>query len=351
MEAAINYYERHIGDYLKDTSHLSLLEHGVYTRLMDVYYTREGPIPEDQIARLIGARTKDERTALNAVLDEFFVLAEGAYRQARCDREIEQFLSGEPEREIKKANEDNRLKRHREERARLFKVLTDAGQHAAWNVGMNELRDMVKRITATAPETPEPPLPATAPATPATATHTHTHTQYPIPKKEKNQERASDPPRPNAREAEGNPGHGSPLPEVNGHAPTRAGMACRAMRKAGLAATNPGDPRLIALCEQGATDEEFSGLAAEAVEKGKGFAWVLAALQGRRAEAQTIALAPPPAAPPWPSVWPEVVQRGAALGMPWSELTAEGRARNRDRYRADVVSAWNQRESAQGAQA
>jgi uncharacterized protein YdaU (DUF1376 family) len=32
----VNYYERHIGDYLKDTAHLSLLEHGIYTRLLDV---------------------------------------------------------------------------------------------------------------------------------------------------------------------------------------------------------------------------------------------------------------------------------------------------------------------------
>jgi hypothetical protein len=74
--------------------------------------------------------------------------------------------------------------------------------------------------------------------------------------------------------------------------PTAAGMACLAMRKAGMAATNPGDPRLIELCAQGATADEFAGLAAEAVAKGKGFAWVLVALQSRRADAHAIALAP-----------------------------------------------------------
>jgi len=87
----MNYYERHIGDYLKDTAHLSLLEHGVYTRLMDVYYTREGAIPVAEAARLIGARSKDEREALAAVLAEFFVESEGAYMQVRCEREIERF--------------------------------------------------------------------------------------------------------------------------------------------------------------------------------------------------------------------------------------------------------------------
>ena len=89
---AINYYERHIGDYLKDTAHLSLLEHGIYARLLDVYYTRENGIEDGMIARLIGARSKDEITALNAVLMEFFVLEGGIYTQARCDREIERYL-------------------------------------------------------------------------------------------------------------------------------------------------------------------------------------------------------------------------------------------------------------------
>lgn len=87
----MNYVERHIGDYLKDTAHLSLLEHGVYTRLMDVYYTREGAIPEADAARLIGARSKDERAALKAVLAEFFTLVDGAHRQDRCEREIARF--------------------------------------------------------------------------------------------------------------------------------------------------------------------------------------------------------------------------------------------------------------------
>ncbi len=87
----MNYYERHIGDYLKDTSHLSLLEHGVYTRLLDVYYTREGGIPAGDAARLVGARTKEERAALALVLSEFFEPHDGAHRQGRADREIERF--------------------------------------------------------------------------------------------------------------------------------------------------------------------------------------------------------------------------------------------------------------------
>jgi hypothetical protein len=80
------------------------------------------------------------------------------------------------------------------------------------------------------------------------------------------------------------------------HQPTRAGAACLAMRRTGLAAVNPGDPRLLALLAQGVTDDELAGMAAEAVSKGKGWAWVLAGVQGRRAEAAAIHLAPKPAA-------------------------------------------------------
>ena len=84
----MNYYERHIGDYLKDTAHLSLLEHGIYTRLLDVYYTRESAIPDDQAARLIGARAKEEREALQAVLSEFFTQDGNGWIQRRCEAEI-----------------------------------------------------------------------------------------------------------------------------------------------------------------------------------------------------------------------------------------------------------------------
>lgn len=84
----MNYYKRHIGDYLKDTAHLSLLEHGIYTRLLDVYYTREAAIPAAQAARLIGARTPEESEALELVLEEFFVLEDGMWKQSRCEAEL-----------------------------------------------------------------------------------------------------------------------------------------------------------------------------------------------------------------------------------------------------------------------
>jgi uncharacterized protein YdaU (DUF1376 family) len=86
----VNYYKRHIGDYAAATRHLSLLEHGVYCLLLDVYYTTEKPLPlEDRaVFRLVGARTDDEREAVTTILGEFFTSAPDGYRQPRCDEEI-----------------------------------------------------------------------------------------------------------------------------------------------------------------------------------------------------------------------------------------------------------------------
>lgn len=100
----MNYYKKHIGDYVRDTAHLTLLEHGVYARLLDIYYTNESGVPDAQVERLIGARTEEERFATRAVLSEFFVLAtpenrmgfnsvsitEPTWKQARCERELDQ---------------------------------------------------------------------------------------------------------------------------------------------------------------------------------------------------------------------------------------------------------------------
>lgn len=97
----MNYYRLHIGDYLRDTAHLSLLEHGVYARLLQVYYTREGSIGESERYRVVGARTPDEREAVDAVLAEFFTLVDGEYTQSRCDREIADYQSkAERNREV-----------------------------------------------------------------------------------------------------------------------------------------------------------------------------------------------------------------------------------------------------------
>ena len=89
----MNYWERHIGDYARDTAHLTMIEHGAYSLLLDRYYATERPIPADQVHRLSRARTRDEKAAVDAVLAEFFVLIDGEWLHNRADREIEKLAA------------------------------------------------------------------------------------------------------------------------------------------------------------------------------------------------------------------------------------------------------------------
>jgi len=85
----MNYYERYCGDYGRDTAHLSLVEHGVYTLLLDAYYSTERPLPEPYalLYRICRAMDKAEQAAVRAVANAFFPLAEDGLRHnARADR-------------------------------------------------------------------------------------------------------------------------------------------------------------------------------------------------------------------------------------------------------------------------
>lgn len=126
----MHHYPRHIGDYLTATAHLSLLEHGVYTRLLDVYYTRETPIPDDQAERLVGARTQEERDAVRLVLAEFFKLGGDGWRQSRCDEEIEACR----EKQAKAAKSaDARWSKQREERSECERNANAMRTHSEGN--------------------------------------------------------------------------------------------------------------------------------------------------------------------------------------------------------------------------
>jgi uncharacterized protein YdaU (DUF1376 family) len=84
------YYQHHIGDYRKDTSHLSLIEHGIYRQLLDLYYITEKPLDKKSI-RLIGARTDQEIAMVELILNEFFEKKGTKYFHKRCDDEIQNY--------------------------------------------------------------------------------------------------------------------------------------------------------------------------------------------------------------------------------------------------------------------
>ena len=89
----MHYYQHNIGDYRKDTSHLSLLEHGIYRQLLDSYYLDEIPLSNDlaKLMRSHSVRTAEEQQSLQNVLTDFFELTEFGYIHKRCEDGIAKF--------------------------------------------------------------------------------------------------------------------------------------------------------------------------------------------------------------------------------------------------------------------
>ena len=83
-------YWRHLGDYARKTRHLTLLEHGALTLLLDWYYAHERALPGelDAIFRVVGARAAHEKKAACYVIKEFFSLTAAGYVNARAEEEL-----------------------------------------------------------------------------------------------------------------------------------------------------------------------------------------------------------------------------------------------------------------------
>ena len=86
----MQWYKHYIGDFQRDTGHLSLTERGAYRALLDHHYATEKPLPADAtaLARLVGAQTKAERDAVPAVLEQFWTLTGDGWINARAQIEM-----------------------------------------------------------------------------------------------------------------------------------------------------------------------------------------------------------------------------------------------------------------------
>jgi uncharacterized protein YdaU (DUF1376 family) len=86
----MHYYQFNIGDYRRDTAHLSHLEHGIYRSLIDTYMLEESPLSGDmkELERKHLIRTANEKKALRNVLKDFFKFDNSMFLHSRCDEDI-----------------------------------------------------------------------------------------------------------------------------------------------------------------------------------------------------------------------------------------------------------------------
>lgn len=84
------YFRLYIENFDGATLDLSMLEDGAYNRLMRFYYRTELPLPldSDRLARVCRAITLEERAAIAAVLDRYFLRRPDGWHNERADHEI-----------------------------------------------------------------------------------------------------------------------------------------------------------------------------------------------------------------------------------------------------------------------
>lgn len=184
----MNYYERHLGDYAKDTAHLSMLEHGAYNLLLDRYYGTEAGIPASDVYRVARAKTKPERIAVDSVLREFFTIVDGAWVKNRVEEEIQRYRDSIPAAEEKKLNDKERQRRARERRKALFNELREHGVVMPWDASTSELQTELSRVKSqTCHGTVTPPV-----------TRDNTASQSPVPSPQSDSRRGEAPPVPDS---------------------------------------------------------------------------------------------------------------------------------------------------------
>ena len=85
------YYTFNIGDYVTSTHHLDEMEDLAYRRMIDLYYSKESPLPKNKadIAKRIRMQTHSECIA--NVLQEFFTLEPDGYHHERIDKDLEAY--------------------------------------------------------------------------------------------------------------------------------------------------------------------------------------------------------------------------------------------------------------------
>ena len=242
----MNYYKHHLGDYAAATRHLSLLEHGIYRCLIDIYYISEAPLPKDlrAICRLVCARSKDEREAVELILEEFFLPTDNGWRNSRCDLEIEAAQAkSEKNREIGKRGGRPRK--------------TD-NQTVSEN-NPDGFQDDNQTVSENNPS--HKPL---------------ANSHKPVNPKSEHPDESE---------------RGSALAD-----PSPTAQVCIGLKAMGYGDTNPHDFELVALLKAGMTPGEIISVGQEFRGQGKRFRYVLKTAEGRRRDAANISPLPSAAA-------------------------------------------------------
>jgi uncharacterized protein YdaU (DUF1376 family) len=236
----MNYFELYPGDYLRDTTRLTLIEHGAYLRLLMAYYAEETPLPADyaELHVIVSAISAADKAAVKKVADRFFPVGpDGVRRNGRADDEI--------------AKAQRRIAIARENGSKGGRKPNPPGNPAG-----NPTGNPVGSPTGTRRDTQR-----------GTRSGEALHTPHAT------QEQT---PAPNARSPQEPPADAAP--------PTDAGRACALLKQAGCVRANPSHPDLLAALAEGVSPEALVHTYRENPTATNPFTWAIATARGRRAE-------------------------------------------------------------------
>lgn len=234
----MNFYKHYIGDFQRDTGHLSLTERGAYLALIHHYYATEKPLPNniDALCRIAGAVSPIERKAVKVAIG-FFEVVDSGLMHSRIEAEIHK--AGEQAN----TNRDIALAREAKRRAeKEAKINHENSTNRAENVLRNEHENSTNH-------------------TPDTRHHL-----------KPNEETHS-------------------VEDCIGFEKTPIGIVCVAIKaefdlqNKSLTDMSQSNPTLIALVEAGATEAEFADAAKRAASSNKGFGYALGIVKRQREEA------------------------------------------------------------------
>ena len=110
----MKHYPHHIGDFDRATRHLTRLERSIYRDLIDLYYDTELPLSLDLawLCRRIIARSNEESTLVEQVLNEFFIQTPNGWWHERCEEELDKYRANNSQRaQAGKASADKRTQK------------------------------------------------------------------------------------------------------------------------------------------------------------------------------------------------------------------------------------------------
>ena len=87
----MHYFQFEIKEWLSNTAHLTLEEEAVYLRLINFYYDSERAFLQEDIDLILRKCRISSKDLAVSVLNEFFLLEDGAFHHIRCEKEIAKY--------------------------------------------------------------------------------------------------------------------------------------------------------------------------------------------------------------------------------------------------------------------